>query len=168
MKANVFVPAGLCIACPACGHGEFRVDHLVDRETPFGPWYCDDCGAGFRGNVSGGDVEVELTGETKKITRVLLRARGPLYVEVEGVEFSDVQGDKRYFYEEHTCATNFLRVAEQIFTVDGETDPHGMFEFIDVRPEPPEDRRAPGVVTAFSGDEIAEIERARVKGRGAS
>ena len=42
---------------------------------------------------------------------------------------------KRYYYEEHTCPTNYLR-AEMVIEADTmDDDPHGIFEFVDVFPD---------------------------------
>ena len=35
----------------------------------------------------------------------------------------------QYFYEEHTCPTNWLRIP--MISVAGNHDPHGLFEFVD-------------------------------------
>lgn len=36
----------------------------------------------------------------------------------------------KYFYDEHTCPTNWVRNIER-FTEKGDTDPHGVFQYID-------------------------------------
>ena len=54
---------------------------------------------------------------------------GPVFFIVEGC--SKMESDAlnmRYFYEEHTCPTNFCRV-EAIFTPT-DNDPHEVFEYV--------------------------------------
>ena len=46
--------------CPnGCEH-EFSVEHMLEpgRSTTAGPWYCDDCGKGWRLRFDGGEVFV--------------------------------------------------------------------------------------------------------------
>ncbi len=59
---------------------------------------------------------------------------GPVYFVVEGLsswpeEISAMCESARYFYEEHTCPTNFIRIP--LISLAGDTDPHGVFEFVD-------------------------------------
>lgn len=65
-------------------------------------------------------------------------AMEPLYFVVKHGEFStpdDIDGWE-YFVEEHNCPTNMVRCAA---IIDGEdTDPHGVFEFVQFVPMPPE------------------------------
>ena len=70
-------------------------------------------------------------------TLVLLKIdakESPVYFVVEGLgEWpSTIEGmvsHARYFYEEHTCPTNFIRVP--LISTGGDSDPHGVFEFVD-------------------------------------
>jgi hypothetical protein len=55
---------------------------------------------------------------------------------IEGMYFNgefDID-NKRYFYEEHTCPTNYLGVEMVVDLNDGDTDPHGIFEFVGAIP----------------------------------
>lgn len=71
-------------------------------------------------------------------TLVLLRIQsfnnGPVFFIVEGLGSltlagdEDFQGRQRYFYEEHTCPTNFMP-CEAIYTADN-NDPHGVFDHV--------------------------------------
>ena len=38
---------------------------------------------------------------------------------------------RRYFYEEHTCPTNWLRDVEEV-SIGDNTDPHGLWKFVAV------------------------------------
>ncbi len=66
----------------------------------------------------------------------LIVPEGPLYFVVEGIsQFKSGQSEedwlegRRYWYEEHTCPTNFIRI-EAIFLRD-DSDPHGIFTLED-------------------------------------
>ena len=61
------------------------------------------------------------------------RAQGnPVYFVIgvcaELCELDKLQEHLEYYYEEHTCPTNFIRVP--MIAVDGDTDPHGIFRFV--------------------------------------
>lgn len=57
---------------------------------------------------------------------------GVAYFVVEGcAKFcpnDELQEQNRYFYEEHTCPTNFIRVP--LISFKGDHDPHGLFRFV--------------------------------------
>ncbi len=40
---------------------------------------------------------------------------------------------QRYYYEEHTCPSNFLGV-EKVMDDSGDEDPHGIFAFVGIEP----------------------------------
>jgi hypothetical protein len=67
----------------------------------------------------------------------LQRGEGePLYIVVEHQRMWDDEGVWRYFVEEGTCPTNLLGCVRLI---DGDdTDPHGIFEYVEWVPRPPE------------------------------
>ncbi len=47
-------------------------------------------------------------------------------------DWEQVRSDKRYYYEEHTCPTNFVRTAQVRTLLDlNDTDPHGVFSYYD-------------------------------------
>lgn len=59
---------------------------------------------------------------------------GPIYFVVEGLcewptSREEMLSGAEYFYEEHTCPTNFIRIP--MISQDGDHDPHGIFEFVD-------------------------------------
>lgn len=132
------------VACPnGCEIGRDGVgcvDHLIDKKTSAGPWYCDVCGQGwwleFDG-VGGVDlraraeklirriVVLELPPQTKPIT-ILLKEH---HVRFHENDDEDREG-LRYYYDEHTCPTNWMRVGAVVF--DGDGDPHGLFRFVRV------------------------------------
>lgn len=131
-----------CVRCPSCEKGEFDISHLRAGETA-GPWYCDDCGAAAKFEVvSETLVKVEPTGDKKIVTDVHLvlddPKQLPLTLIVTGSAFGKVgqaddgilagRGD-RYFYEEHTCVSNYLRAVKKVVAADGDEDRHGIFRW---------------------------------------
>lgn len=65
--------------------------------------------------------------------RRAIRAESVYFV-VEGLSewpatLEEVNYRAKYFYETHSCPTNFVQVA--LIAVDGDADPHGIFEFVD-------------------------------------
>lgn len=124
--------------CPHCGKGEQSAEHLSPG-TSFGPWYCDLCGGSFVGRIDfEGRIELELRAERKIATfnvLVLKPQAKPVYFVVEGMRFEggslavdDQHESSRYFYEEHSCPTNWLQPV-MVFH-DGDADPHGLLEFV--------------------------------------
>lgn len=142
------------LVCPSCGHDKgFICTHLreeaISKKTSrrFGPWYCDQCGNSINGMVQvDGSVLTEPRTSTKEDRAVLLvlpvSEDENLYLVVKGMSFIDekkpetveeARGHKRYFYEEHTCPTNYFH---NTLVVISDTkrgacdDPHGVFDYV--------------------------------------
>ncbi|WP_036292117.1 hypothetical protein [Methylosinus sp. PW1] len=128
------------VSCPNCGKGEHLVSHLFDERLPraFGPWYCKHCGQSFSGTVkSETDIDLKLNYEqsVKHAVLLMLPPRDkPLYFVIAGNEIRRpdkspmTEDDWRFRYESHQCPTNFIPV--ECIIDDGDTDPHGVFEFV--------------------------------------
>ena len=116
------------------------VDHLIDRKGSAGPWYCEVCGHGWWLEFDGAGglelsawkeklirriVMLELPPQTKPIT-ILLKEQ---HIRFNADDEEDQDG-LRYYYDEHTCPTNWMRVGAVVF--DGREDPHGLFRFVRV------------------------------------
>jgi hypothetical protein len=56
-----------------------------------------------------------------------LPATPPVYFVVKGCRLVD-SPDRTYFYEEHSCPTNYVQC--EAIICDGDDDPHGVFEFV--------------------------------------
>jgi hypothetical protein len=106
-----------------------------------GPWYCPECGAGVDWDVPEPDPVAQvpeaigtLSGNNKIDRLVLLeldKHRSPVQLVVRGMRFEGIERDcagDAYFYNEHTCPTNYLTSAEVIMEAD-DADPHGLFTF---------------------------------------
>ena len=127
--------------CPSCGD-ERIVEHLFDRKYPNShEWYCRKCPSVFHVRVEKDKILVALSEKvTKRIVYVL--RRGELVIFVEHTRFrpeeDDYKSDK-YYYEEHTCPTNYLSNVVELATVipvpgsdrsHYESDAHGAFKLI--------------------------------------
>ncbi len=140
MKAvtSVEVKTRQLFECPACGSPEHSYGHL-SVGTSFGPWYCDKCGCGVTGAVTAEGVDIKLHTDCLARALVLLRLdvpgidEKPINIVVKGMTFHEV-GEQpgfgnehmEYFYNEHTCPWNYLRLP---IKEGDETDPHGLFVF---------------------------------------
>lgn len=142
------------LACPYKGcEGERSVGHLLDGQAhSFGTWSCDACGRMFSGNVTKeGVITLEERPGVVQECLVLLRGAqangGPLYFVVhdrhflpleEGETEEDRYERKRFFYEEHTCPTNYIPIFALVTPDD--PDPHGALEFVGIsRPYQPKE-----------------------------
>jgi hypothetical protein len=131
------------ILCPNCNKSEHRIDHLKVG-TEFGPWACDDekCGIYFNGIRTEDGATLTVTDDTHRAVFIELQyCDDPnLKIIVSGMESSrgcdknwwiEYPGHHEYYYNEHTCPTNFLLGVEQV-DYKGDIDPHGVFEFVRV------------------------------------
>lgn len=125
------------IKCPACSKYESRVDHLPQGTKT--AWYCDLCGVRFRLEVlSDGRIECEvIEGQSKAKRLVTLRSEGPVTIQIATFTLLPIKDEiysSRYYYEEHTCPTNYLRDVVKVISEDGDEDPHGIFKFVSIEP----------------------------------
>ena len=129
--------------CPACEEKDKSCGHIQPGGS-FGPWYCDSCGEGYRGKRldEDGSFVLERTFEKKHDILVALgNPEGKILLFVKGMAFGP-SGDplvidherKRYFYEQHTCPTNFLRVETVVDMETMDDDPHGLFRYLGAIP----------------------------------
>lgn len=134
------------VSCQRCTKHRHYVEHLLGKPSEeafsFGPWYCPLCGEGLRGQVQNGVVDIEEPDESmprrQKSVTALLYEDLLLLVESGDTEPPDHNpGGKRYFFEQHTCPTNFLSDVVMALSVKGEdADPHGMFTYVGTAPFP--------------------------------
>jgi hypothetical protein len=117
-----------------------RADQLTIGQSTI--WTCDDCHLQFRiKRVSDNDFETDLTGVAETPVTVTLRSATvpPItlklntwkYAHSQGLPPEEYESNERYFYNEHTCPTNWVHEIEEI-EFQGDTDPHGVFEFVSV------------------------------------
>ena len=137
------------IECPYCHKDDHSVGHLLDKNTSFGPWYCDECGKAISGRTENGDVFLEET--SRFVTRTLVALElpentEPIFLIVKGRWFDGDKNDSgsQYYYEEGTCPINFLQEAVEVIH-NGEPDPHGLFNFMKSVEHPGEETMNYGV-----------------------
>lgn len=135
--AETVVETKTYIVCPHCKEDKTLVSHLfqeAERWKTFGTWYCDKCGGSYKGCLKNGQVYVEKLTQTYKRTCVFLKKDNMILI-VKGGQHSNLENNDRYFYEEHTCPTNYLKSVEVIVDTNREnTDPHGIFEYLGTIP----------------------------------
>lgn len=133
MKAELV--SRIYVKCPFCGEGKSRVCHLFGQQLPntFGPWYCDGCGKGYTGTINS-ETDIDLKEYTRdffapSLSVLKLEPRTePVYLVLKDRAYNgDI--DKEYFFNEHTCPTNFMSQVEKIIDRD-DYDPHGVFSFV--------------------------------------
>lgn len=150
--AKIVVETKRRIVCPHCDKPAGVIDHLVGT-TVETRWSCDECGGGYRlAFLSNGDVLVEPTQHRTIRTLDLLVLKPqdkPVYFVVSGMRFtgethawsSKAEDDdvveqarhKQFYYEEHSCPTNWFE--PEVVYYDGDDDPHGLIEFVAHRDE---------------------------------
>jgi hypothetical protein len=127
------------VRCCVCDKHEFRIDHISIGQKV--RWSCDYCGNELHIAVSAASCDVEPTGKlqtpvtitlrSKTVPQITLKLHSWKYAHSEDESKEEYEGHQQYFYDEHTCPTNFMSQVEQII-FDGDTDPHGVFEFVSV------------------------------------
>jgi ribosomal protein L37AE/L43A len=138
-KVNTIIEVKHYVECPHCRKSKSRIDHLFDeteKEISWGIWYCDECGGGYKGIIKGRDVFLEKVNERMDKSIVFLR-NDNLLLAVKGMYFNGELSaeDERYYYEQHTCPTNYLQNVEMVINLaDGDTDPHGIFKYVGAIP----------------------------------
>lgn len=123
------------IVCPHCNQNSgHSVDH-IQRGGHFGEWYCNECGHSYKGcRNEHGQIELTLSDSVKTNTYdlvVLPPQDKPIYFVLKGMSFNDGHYDdgKEYFYEEHSCPTNWLKHMVTMI-IENDDDPHGLIEFV--------------------------------------
>ena len=72
------------IKCPDCGNETaHQIDHLLGKDTTFGPWSCSECGTKIRGTLNNKEAFIEIADEQKDEKALLL-------VKVAGTKSSSI------------------------------------------------------------------------------
>jgi hypothetical protein len=123
---------------PNC-EGSWRSGLDIGQPTT---WTCQECREQAH-VVRINEHDFQVVPTSKKETPITVTLRSvtvpPITVKVNTWKYAHSQGlpqeefveNERYFYNEHTCPTNWLRDIEQI-EFEGDRDPHGVFEFVSV------------------------------------
>lgn len=124
------------LSCPKCGQRGYCVDHRVKPgESTTWTEDCDACDQKFQYTLSADGL---LTYEERPQDRIgmlcLLEYHNnkvPLRLVVKSKAYKhngDYDFDKSYYFEEHTCPTNFFDVV--VICDAGDLDPHGVFQLV--------------------------------------
>lgn len=130
------------VECPVCQEHEFTIEHLFgDLQGRECCWSCDQCSTRFSFLVKDDVFTMEKIAPDHMRSLVLLQSLvdPKLHVVTKGFTrladtgdkppYEETADNKRYYYEEHTCPTNFMRGVERII-YDGDFDPHGIFKYV--------------------------------------
>lgn len=136
MKAEIIEEKHYYINCPYCSDGYHDITNLMNTNSTFTGWYCENCGGSITITTKNREVEIQKT-EEKRIRILVLLKRNELYLIVKGWKHPDIDyrygfdHHQEYYYNEHTCPTNYLREAEEIIDMNNkDTDPHGLFDYV--------------------------------------
>jgi len=150
MLAKLMHTEKVVIVCPGCDMPtDYSTEHLWNDEERFGrswgPWYCSNCGIGFEGKVlnGAGMTEIEICPDRKQVSIYVLLEHvpaeaccEPIYIVLdttttisENETFEQAIEGLDYLYGEHTCPTNWMRGKVCKIRFQGNSDPHGVFEY---------------------------------------
>ena len=119
--------------CAACGGYAFAYHEGMHSCTTY-YWFCSACGVqmALRFFSGGQDVEQTPVGKRSERTLALFRLRcAPQFMFIYEGRSLDSDLGNEYYYHEGTCPTNLMKCEDII--VDGEVDPHGVFELVTER-----------------------------------
>jgi hypothetical protein len=130
----------LSIVCPCCDSEELRADQVPVGSSTV--WTCDRCNGEFDlKRLSRDEFIAEPTGRKKTPVTVTLRSltSPAITVKLNTWKYASSQNEspeeyaahQASFYNEHTCPKNWLYKVEEI-ECEGDTDPHGLFQFVSV------------------------------------
>lgn len=131
----------LFVSCPSCLEGSTRADHLNIGQLA-GPWSCESCREYYTiVRINESDFELTPTGKYQTPITVTLQSDTvpPITLKLNTWKYGHSQNDtpeeffrhSEYYYNEHTCPTNWTREIKQII-FEGDKDPHGVFKFVSV------------------------------------
>lgn len=144
MSAEKTFPQSVMVlhaVCPHCGEVAKRLDYLLamaaKKPYGFGPWACDSCNHYYSGTLSTVDGKPSvITVKSDKSSSeevydllVLPPQNKPVYLIVSTEDYGRKERDQSFYYNEHTCPTNWIKRVVGIVIGD-DPDPHGLFEFV--------------------------------------
>lgn len=138
------------LVCPTCGKdSDCSVDHLLESAKhtgsyPFGPWECRACKMRLKGMIryANGETSVEVEAAPKDESHlpvmsllVIPPQKEPIYLlkhdsgYVRPGEDRDGALDRHFYFNSHSCPTNWMNGFETI-QIGDDADPHGMIRFV--------------------------------------
>jgi hypothetical protein len=135
---NIATEARTWALCPTCNGRVGTIDHLAVGDEA-GAWFCDQCGAGWWLKRTADGAEHRPHSERKERTIVTLALPpqdSAVTFVLDGfriVKPGEEHDGDAYFYDEHTCPTNWLRDVTEVRFRDSD-DPHGLFRWVSTVP----------------------------------
>lgn len=130
------------VICPWCdAQTGSSVNHLYGQPGLRTEWVCKECRRYYSVAINGpGDVDVarvdSAQGSWTRTMTLLKRADSDLFFVMDhdrylglGEPDDDAAHSLEYFFEEHSCPTNWLSECVAVID-DGDTDPHGFLVFV--------------------------------------
>ena len=132
------------LVCPNCKtRTNYTVNHIVEAgKGVFGPWTCEHCRAEIFGRVNKKTNTLEVHADMDNPSRTdkgyhllcIPPMKKPIYFVVSGTVSSgktpeEVADSNGYYYNIHTCPTNFLR-SMVAMCYGRDPDPHGVFRYV--------------------------------------
>jgi hypothetical protein len=133
----------LHIPCPKCTDGGWTIQYWdrfnIGQNTT---WTCEKCGNEVAiTRISDTDFDTVPTGEKRTPVTVTLRSdtKPEIFLKLNTWKYAhsqnysqeDYESHQQYFYDEHTCPTNWIREVVEII-VGEDHDPHGIFQFVSI------------------------------------
>lgn len=139
---NPIIKTKRVIECPECEQHEFTIEHLfaAHMNGRACQWSCGECSHRFNFVVKDDVFTMEKIEQNHWRSLVLLQSEvdPKLYIVTKGFTrlmkdgvrppYEETAEHNRYYYEEHTCPTNFMSVERIIY--NGDYDPHGIFKYV--------------------------------------
>lgn len=134
----------LHIECPVCHEGSWRVDHL-ERGMWGYSWSCNECHNYFDiqrqteldfdvvqiEGPEGKETPVTVTLSSVTLPQIILKLNTWKYGHSQNQTPEEYLENQRYFYDEHTCPTNWTNEIVAIL-FEGQLDPHGVFRLLSI------------------------------------
>lgn len=121
--------------CVVCNDHEFSVEHVLTQpDRDHWRWVCSECGSANRFKVLGdGTLSVEHDADNdERYGLVVARVTNTPVFAIMRAIVTHGEDLLRFWLEEHTCPTN-PEILD--FVVDGNPDPHGMWQMIGIAPD---------------------------------
>lgn len=123
--------------CPECKKHKHYYGHVLAQPTcTFGPWYCHERGCGLCVDIQLVDGVLLIRPRPERarwVRKLVLLQRDNVYLIVDHSTFSDVtEGQLQYYFDQHTCPTNYFRATQAILIPPLDNDPHGLFKYVAV------------------------------------
>lgn len=121
--------------CPHCHGGMFEIEHLFEVNPMGGPtwcWGCKKCGLDVEFKLEQGQVLARPRHDRPRhVEKLVLLKMDEIHLVVHHSTSEDTtEEQERYYFDQHTCPTNYFRDTVAILLPPHDADPHGLFQYI--------------------------------------